>query len=90
MIILLITAIIIVLVAVIRELQETLASIVSAEVEAFMMLHEQEQHQGKLCMDERINTLAWIAHRAGIKSTQVGEIVERLKEWEEYHKQHEH
>jgi hypothetical protein len=69
------------------EAEQHLAIMISSEVEAFMMLHEQADHNGAICMDERINTLAWIAHRCGIKSDQVGQIVTRLAEWEEHHKE---
>lgn len=70
-----------------HEAEAALANIVSSEVIAFMIMHEQADHKGVVCWDERINTLAWLAHRAGIKSEQAGRIVERLRQWELQHEE---
>lgn len=69
----------------IPEAQEELAGIISDGVFAFMKLHEEDDHGGLPCWDERMNFISFICHRVGIKSDQASFIVDRLREYELRH-----
>jgi len=58
-------------------------------VEVFMRDHEQECHEGAICMTERAGLLAFLAHKTGVRSvTAVGMLVKFIQEYEEHHEEH--
>lgn len=68
-------------------IEERAAAVISDSVLMFMRLHEEQDHGGLPCWDERCNVIAFLCHRTGIKSDQVAFIAERLKEYELQHEE---
>lgn len=48
-------------------------------------MHELLSHDGETCMPERINLIAWLCHSIGVRSSDFGELAERLTEYQHQH-----
>lgn len=47
--------------------------------------HENTEHQGEACWDERYNLLAFLAHALGITVSQLSKIEPFLQAYEDHH-----
>jgi hypothetical protein len=58
----------------------------ATDAEELLQRHEREAHDGEPCLLERVNMVAFLAHRLGVRSVQgMAMVAGRLSEYEEHH-----
>lgn len=55
-----------------------------------MALHEKSEHNGQPCFNERVNSIAWLAHALGLTVDNLQQLGELLSDYERTHHQHDH
>ena len=60
---------------------------IADEAIAVLRLHDQAEHDGEVCSDERTNMLAYIAHRIGMVPSEeaVRDVLERARDYQAIH-----
>jgi hypothetical protein len=52
--------------------------------------HEEIMHKGGSCIEERVNSVAYLAHRVGIRDRHsLWMLIKRIEDYEDYHHEHE-
>ena len=63
---------------------------IASELELVIHRHEEIVHAGKWCVEERANTVAFLAHRLGVRdSDSLAVFLEALERYELFHEEHE-
>lgn len=55
-----------------------------------MRVHEEADHKGEPCINERVNSIAWFCHSLLLRKENVAQIGEILADYDERHHEHNH
>jgi hypothetical protein len=59
------------------------------EVNLILEGHERTIHGGETCLEERVNLVAFLAHRVGIRDREsLWMLIKRIEAYEDYHHEH--
>lgn len=53
-------------------------------------IHEQSDHAGQPCFNERVNAIAWLSHALLLTPENIVQIGELLADYDKTHKKHNH
>jgi hypothetical protein len=63
---------------------------IAERAEALLARHEEEDHDGEICHEQRAGFIGWLAHRLGVRdAASVMLVIDVLAEYEEGHRERE-
>lgn len=68
----------------IRYLEQARTALLNA-----MRVHEQADHSGEPCSNERVNSIAWLCHAVLLKPENIEQLKKLLEEYDNHHHDHE-